>query len=216
MSPARGFGLVELMVAIVIGLVVSAAVVAFVASIVRANGQSIESTRLNQELRSVSDVIVRDVKRSRSLDDPLANIGNPPATPPASDQVTTPGSFDGGNAGNQGCRITYAYQDGPGAVNGRAILLSGDGNVLLANGANLGAAACTNAAAALNSPQVFVTGLTICSRNAAGACQASPTDRIDITITGRLRNRGRSGAAQNVSTYTFRNSVSIRSGRVGG
>lgn len=212
----RGFNLVELMVAIVLGIIVSGAVVAFVASIIRANGQAIESTRLNQELRSLSEVILRDIKRSRSVSDPLMNIGNPPATPPASDTVATPGSFDGANAGNQGCRIAYTYQNPAGTEVGHAILLSADGNVMLAQGAAVGALACNNAGAvALNSPQVRITGLTICSRDAAGACQAAPTDRLDITITAVLRNQGRGGAALNRSSYTFRNSVSIRSGRVG-
>src|SRR5688500_19149272 len=70
----RGFTLVEMMVALVIGLIVDGAAAAFVASIAKANSQDLQVTRLTQELRSVSEVVNREVRRARYVADPLANI----------------------------------------------------------------------------------------------------------------------------------------------
>jgi prepilin-type N-terminal cleavage/methylation domain-containing protein len=65
-APARqaGFSLIELMVALVAGLIVSAAVVAFTMSSFRSNGEYVLSTRLTQELRNSLDLVVRDLRRA--------------------------------------------------------------------------------------------------------------------------------------------------------
>ena len=59
-----GFNLVELMVALVAGLIVSAAVVAFTMSSFRSNGEYVLSTRLTQELRNSLDLVMRDLRRA--------------------------------------------------------------------------------------------------------------------------------------------------------
>jgi prepilin-type N-terminal cleavage/methylation domain-containing protein len=61
---ARGFSLVELMVALAAGLIVSAAVVAFLMSSFRSNADYVVSTRLTQELRNTLDLVSRDLRRS--------------------------------------------------------------------------------------------------------------------------------------------------------
>ena len=53
----RGFSLVEMMVALVLGLVVTGAVLALVVAIIHSNRQTLQSTRLNQELRATLAVI---------------------------------------------------------------------------------------------------------------------------------------------------------------
>lgn len=65
-NPARqaGFSLVELMVALVAGLIVSAALVAFTMSSFRSNGEYVLSTRLTQELRNSLDLVMRDLRRA--------------------------------------------------------------------------------------------------------------------------------------------------------
>ncbi|HVR80736.1 MAG TPA: prepilin-type N-terminal cleavage/methylation domain-containing protein [Luteimonas sp.] len=68
---ARGFSLIELMVALVVGLIVVGATLALVVAIMKSNRQTLQSTRLNQELRATMAVIVNDLRRSRGTTDPL-------------------------------------------------------------------------------------------------------------------------------------------------
>jgi Tfp pilus assembly protein PilW len=67
-----GFSLVELMIALVVGMIVVGAVLALVISMVRANNQTIQVTRLTQELRATAAIIANDLKRARGVADPLA------------------------------------------------------------------------------------------------------------------------------------------------
>ena len=62
--PSRGFGLVELMVSIVPGLVVSGAAVAFVVSSLDSNTDFVRSARFNQDLRSNMDFVTRELRRA--------------------------------------------------------------------------------------------------------------------------------------------------------
>lgn len=71
-----GFTLVELMVALVAGLIVSAAVLAFFFSSMKSNGEYVQSTRLTQELRNILDLMSRDIRRAGSDDDSLKYVGN--------------------------------------------------------------------------------------------------------------------------------------------
>lgn len=59
-----GFSLVELMIAMVAGLIVIGAVVAFTVSTVRAYSENIRSTRLTQDLRAGMNVAQRELRRS--------------------------------------------------------------------------------------------------------------------------------------------------------
>jgi prepilin-type N-terminal cleavage/methylation domain-containing protein len=60
----RGFSLVELMIALAAGLIVSAAVVAFLLSSFKSNGEYVISTRLTQDLRNTLDLVSRDLRRA--------------------------------------------------------------------------------------------------------------------------------------------------------
>ncbi len=61
---SRGFGLVELLVSVVPGLVVSGAAVAFVVSSMSSNTNFVMSTRFNQDLRSNMDFVTRELRRA--------------------------------------------------------------------------------------------------------------------------------------------------------
>ena len=78
---AWGFSLIELMVAMVVGLIVVLAVLALVVSIMKSNRQTLQSTRLNQEMRATLAVISNDLRRARSVIDPFSTAvlvtGNP-------------------------------------------------------------------------------------------------------------------------------------------
>ncbi len=60
----RGFSLVELMVAMVAGLLLVAAVSALFATIIKSNRTVMQVSRLNQELQAVTDMIARDIQRA--------------------------------------------------------------------------------------------------------------------------------------------------------
>jgi len=71
----RGFSLIELMIAMVAGLLVSGAAIALIVAVIKSNAETIRATRLTQELRTTAEVIARDLRRARSVSDPIANVG---------------------------------------------------------------------------------------------------------------------------------------------
>lgn len=70
----RGFSLVELMVSIIAGLLVTAAVLAFTVGSVRSNAEFVTATRLTQELRNVIDFSSRELRRAGYDQDYLSQI----------------------------------------------------------------------------------------------------------------------------------------------
>ena len=61
---SRGLSLIELMVALTIGLAVLGGVLAMMMNGMRANAESMKAIRLNQEMRAAMDLMVRDVRRA--------------------------------------------------------------------------------------------------------------------------------------------------------
>jgi len=61
---AHGFNLVELMVAMVAGLLLVAAVTSLFATILKANHTAMQTSRLNQEIQLLTDMIARDIQRT--------------------------------------------------------------------------------------------------------------------------------------------------------
>lgn len=61
---SRGLSLIELMVALTIGLAVLGGVLAMMMNSMRANAESMKTIRLNQEMRAAMDLMVRDVRRA--------------------------------------------------------------------------------------------------------------------------------------------------------
>ena len=64
---ARGFSLVELMIAMVIGLIVATIALLMYVAIIKANSTSIQSARLTQALQASLDVMERDIRRAGYL-----------------------------------------------------------------------------------------------------------------------------------------------------
>lgn len=75
----RGISLVELMIAMVLGLLVSAIVIGMFSSTVGSTRQAVTTIRLNQELRTVMDLMIRDLRRSGYWNGALA-ASNPYAS----------------------------------------------------------------------------------------------------------------------------------------
>lgn len=176
-ASVRGVSLVELMVALVAGMVVVAAVLALVLAIIKSDRQTLQVTRLNQELRATLAVVANDLRRARSVQDPLSTAvivaGNPYAA------VST---------ATGGC-VVYAYDgaiDGPWHV---VRLLSG---TVVMQGAAVRPANCAvgGTPVALGSRQVEVTSLSFTPTTTASTPPVATDEGIvrdfTITITGRL------------------------------
>jgi Tfp pilus assembly protein PilW len=109
----RGFGLVELMVSIVPGLVVSGAAVAFVVSSLGSNADFVRATRFNQDLRSNMEYVTRELRRAGYDENALKYIAlsasNNAVSPFATIKVVR-------DAQDNSC-VVYAY-DGKTAASG--------------------------------------------------------------------------------------------------
>jgi len=76
-----GFSLIELMLALVAGLLVSSAVLAFALSSMKSNGEHVLSTRLTQGLRNTLDLVSRDLRRAGYDQDALKHLATGTASP---------------------------------------------------------------------------------------------------------------------------------------
>lgn len=155
--PISGFSLVELMVAMAIGLIVIGAVLALVMAMIRTNNQTIQSTRLTQELRGTAAVITADLQRAGSAENPFNVTG-----------ATALGAVLINNAKN--C-IIYSYSDIAGAKVDRAISLS-DGAVYM------GTTTCGSSGTKLSSSNVTISKVEF-DRPGNGR-------KITVTLTGNL------------------------------
>ena len=166
-----GFSLVELMVALVLGLIVTGAVVALVVAIIHSNRQTLQATRLNQELRATLAVIANDLRRARSVDDPLsiavAAGGNP---------------YRAVNTATASC-VVYAYD---GAIDGPWHVIRLDAGRVVLQGTAAKPANCTPAGTpeVLGSNQVEITQLSFTPTTTVA--DEELVRSITVTIAGRL------------------------------
>lgn len=202
MKHARGFTLIELMVALVVGLVVTFAAVSFVVSVAKANSEDIRITRLTQELRALSEIMARDIRRARYVSDSIGNIGQAALAPNVNDPMVINGSC-----------ISYLYDQAPeegGALVNRSIYLSG-GQVFLSN-------ACDAGGTPISSPQVEITSLTFDNdRNAATAVTppAPPAvSNVDFEVRSAIVGRLRNDPSLADVSRRFEQDIFIRSGKV--
>jgi prepilin-type N-terminal cleavage/methylation domain-containing protein len=203
---ARGFSLIELMVALVVGLIVSAAAISFVVSVAKANSEDIQVTRLTQELRSVSEVITREIRRARFVSDPIGNVAQGGAPPLVNDAVT------GANidAVNKYFRcITLVYDRPPteaaGTLRRTIYWNTTDNRVYLSDQAT-----CTGGQA-ISSPEVTISRLSFDDDTNATNTPAAIDGFVRIVVAGRL-SAGR-GDLQTL-TRSFQQDTYIRSGKV--
>lgn len=163
-----------MMIAIVIGIVVSGAALALVAAVMKSNADTIRATRLTQELRTTAEVVSRDLRRARGVDDPVANVGA--ATVLSTCNAISPASTDPTPSGS--C-VTYAYDCGGTNPTFRAVGLA-NGKVRLSSSTSA-TPACPSATGGiqLSSDAVTITGLTFTALN---------SDGYTIRLTGRFTN----------------------------
>lgn len=108
-SRIAGFSLVELMVALVVGMIVAGAVLAFTVSSVRANSEYVRAARLAQELRAINQHVVGELRRAGYDESAMDYVSSSSAT--AFSQFS-PMLVDNDDAAAN-C-IVYAYDRQPG------------------------------------------------------------------------------------------------------
>lgn len=162
-----GVTLIELMVAMTVGLIVIGATIGLVVSLMRSNSDSIRATRLSQEMRALADLATMEIRRARSLDDPLANVGQGATAFTQCNAIT---------AGDNNRCLTFAYGCNPvdGTGEFRVIRQSGN-NLVIGTGAS--ALTCTSGGTQLNSADLVVESAQFTSMG---------TGAIRMTLQGRL------------------------------
>jgi type IV pilus assembly protein PilW len=104
----RGFSLIELMVALVVGLIVSGALLAFTVSSVRANAEYVRAARLTQELRTIGQFVDSELRRAGYDEDSLAYVAGTTATKYSAFSPILLDTTAGANC------VIYAYDRSPG------------------------------------------------------------------------------------------------------
>lgn len=212
----KGFTLVEMMVSSAIGLIAMSGVVSMFAASVKSSSDGLKRVRLNQELRAIMDVMVRDIRRAgywRNADGITANpfstlfVSNdkqcvtyrydavdivPPALPDPTDNANNFG-FKFQNNG-----IKYRTKSVTCDKNKDWTFIS-DVNAIKITDLNLQLnTTCTNLSALVN---------TDCETNAPGAGDTvSYMYMLDISLTGEL-------TSDNTVSYTLTDTVSIRNSK---
>jgi prepilin-type N-terminal cleavage/methylation domain-containing protein len=192
---ARGFSLVELMIALVAALIVSGAVLSFFLSSMKSNGEYVQSTRLTQELRNTMDLMTRDLQRAGYDEDALtylASGSSTPFTPIKLDLANncivysydkaggTPGTLDLGNGEIHAIRLVSATNQ-----EGKTL-----GPVDYATSFGTTRPSCTAAGATYTSYPPACNGTT-------GWCALSDPAILDITGLGFTDNRSNVGVSPN-------------------
>ncbi|ACQ94110.1 putative type IV pilin [Tolumonas auensis DSM 9187] len=86
---SKGFSLIELMVAMVIGLFVAAIMATMYVSIIRANSTTVQLSRLNMDMQSALDIIARDIQRTGYASGAEAALERDSAGNPTSSAVSS-------------------------------------------------------------------------------------------------------------------------------
>ncbi len=109
-NSSRGFTLIELMIALVAGLIVSYAVVAFTMASMKSNAEYVQSTKLTQTLRNTLDLVVRDLRRAGYDDAAVTRLAGGADSPAVGTSPFTAMLLDNSNPSpTNGSCIIYAY-----------------------------------------------------------------------------------------------------------
>lgn len=173
---ARGLTLIELMIALVAGLVVSGAALALVVSTMKANAETIRATRLTQELRSTAEVAARELRRARSVTDPIANVGIASASMVKACNSITPASGTAASCATFGydcTSSTSAVFKAIGLASGKVRLVSATSAVPACPTGTVGTQ--------LSSDNITITTFNI-------SADATYPDKYTISVAGKFSN----------------------------
>lgn len=132
--PQRGFTLLETLIAMALGLMVLAGVLQFVSRLVEANTSTLQVTRLEQDVRTIMDMMLQDIRVAGQFPEAASDIGSPAKF--LTDQPALP-TIDGQplRSGQNGSALTYAYRETDGKlVSGRFSHDAKAGTILMHTG----------------------------------------------------------------------------------
>jgi len=104
-----GFNLIELMIAILIGLIILSAALGLFVSMMGSNNANLKSIRLNHELRSTMALMTRDIRRAGANRNAAANVLASPPTNPFSVSGGTRLTIAANQQGDAISCLTYSY-----------------------------------------------------------------------------------------------------------
>lgn len=180
-----GVTLIELLIGMLVGLIIVAGGINVFVNSLQGQRDNLQLSRLNQDLRSMMDIMARDIRRAGYVtDDPvtyLASLQNNPFFDATSAGATTELSLPNGNPGN--C-IVYAYNldnDKPPAVQAGerfGFRLSGTDLQMRKTGATNENCTVDNEWETITEPEVQLTALafTLTTRSLNVTSMATDTD----------------------------------------
>jgi prepilin-type N-terminal cleavage/methylation domain-containing protein len=182
----QGYTLIELMISMLIGLIILAAVIGMFVSMVKSDNDYLKSIRLNQELRAAMSLITRDIRRSGANRNAAVNSATTPPTNPFAVAGTTKISI--GNPGpSTGTSISFSYDE---AADATTELY---GYRLNSTAGTEGIESCTGETVAGCGTWRLVTDNSLVNITALSFTGATVTEgginirQITVTLSGRLR-----------------------------
>ena len=210
----QGLSLVELMVAMVISIIVTGAIIALMSNSLGSSTTTIQTSRLNEDMRDVMFMMTRDVRRSGSnqLNMLQAAAGTLPVATAADVTIT-----------NNSCMIFQTDRDGDGTLENagfRRVVTGGVGVVEMwtdpANAATCGGG--NSWVAITDADNIDVTALVIDSENLEALIRDDGTNKsvlclqnIDISLTAELL-RTDDGQGNNAVIRQMDDSIKVRNG----
>ena len=187
----RGISLVETLVAMVLGLLVLGAVLQLTNRLVEGNTAAIQLARLEQDTRTVMDMIVQDVRRAGQFPEAAGDLGQVPAA--FLNDQPAPWQLDGEmiQSGKSGTMLAYQYREADGKlVQARFSLDTKNGAVQMHTGSASAAETITDATFMTVTELRFLPHLVV---SKAGTTQALEASQLMLEV--HLRTRLKSDAA---------------------
>ncbi|MFC6670995.1 prepilin-type N-terminal cleavage/methylation domain-containing protein [Marinobacterium aestuariivivens] len=194
----QGVSLIELMIAMVLGLLVSAIVIGMFSSTVGSTRQAVSAMRLNQELRTVMDMMVRDIRRSgywagdSVASNPHAsviqaglpvNVFTSPKSADANSCVVLSYDYDADQSATIEHLMGYRLDDAEGAVE----VLWASSSSLTSN-VDCTVLNSTNWENLTDREAVDITGLVFTPLPSAASFASATVRSIQITLTGQSKS----------------------------
>ena len=177
----RGVSLIETLIAMALGLLVLAGTLQLVNHLVQGNMTTVQVIRLEQDTRTVLDIIIQDLRRAGSFPEAARDLGDasrflqtqPPAPLIDGDAI----QFD-----KAGSALTYAYRESDGKLTQAKFSLDAKaGTVLMHTGT-------ASAPETITDPNVMtVTALSFLPTLATS--RAGPLEASQVTMEVRIKTR---------------------------